>query len=729
MKVSLILSKVANVTLVTASLLLLGTVTLAQHVLPTRHVREQVLSRQALPLGALSGDTRVDLWIVLQLRNQDDLNKFLQELYDPLSASYGHYLSVQEFTGRFGPTEEDYDAVATFAEASGMTVTSRFANRLVLQVNTSVANAENALHLKLGVYQHPTENRTFYAPDREPSLDLTVPLWHIAGLDNFSIPQQASRQGTAIDAASGSGPGGDFTGSDMRAAYYGGATLTGSGQTVGLLQFEAYNLSDVQTYFANLGQQLNVPIHNVTLGGGSCFGTCNDSEAALDLEQVISMAPSLAQVLVYQVTTGFSIGADVAIFNRMATDNIAKQLSCSWFWSPADPTSDDPIFQEFAAQGQSLFAASGDWGSIPNPDGFYFPADDPYVTAVGGTDLTTAGPGGAWQSETGWKASGGGVSPDGYGIPSYQQLGGVINSSNLGSTTIRNVPDVAAQSDWTNYLCFNGSCSLNWGGTSFAAPRWAAFVALVNQYNLAHGKPLVGFLNPTIYSTGISPAYSNYFHDVTTGNNDCYPNTGCSQSSGYNAVVGYDLVTGWGSPVAMGWMLTFPITPSTGLEPYSPYNISSLTETGNTATATFSGMAPLYNLLRAGFGTGDRIQITGSPVGGYNGVWTVASANASQVTFNVTSSGLGSSSSGQMDTTFVAVSGNFCLIQGETCTRPFGGGTSVTIAGAAVSSYNGTWTVRSWPAPLGQTGAFNVSAPNPLFITTPSGGGTVAPAQ
>src|SRR2546429_9342597 len=88
------------------------------------------------------------------------------------------------------------------------------------------------------------------------------------------------------------------------------------------------------------------------------------------------------------------------LFRSASTLN--AQLSSSWSWFPADPSTDDPYFQEFAAQGQNLFQASGDSGAW-NPTMIYvYPADDPYVTSVGGTDLTTSGAGGAWSSETAW---------------------------------------------------------------------------------------------------------------------------------------------------------------------------------------------------------------------------------------------------------------------------------------------------------------------------------------
>ena len=129
------------------------------------------------------------LVLVLPHRNQAELENFLKELYDPSSPSYRKFLTVEEFTARFGPSQEDYDSVIRFAEANGFTVVGTSRNRMNLDVTGPVASIEKAFHVNMGVYQHPTENRTFFAPDREPTPDLAVQLWHIAGLDNYSIPK------------------------------------------------------------------------------------------------------------------------------------------------------------------------------------------------------------------------------------------------------------------------------------------------------------------------------------------------------------------------------------------------------------------------------------------------------------------------------------------------------------------------------------------------------------
>jgi subtilase family serine protease len=510
----------------------------AQQRIQTTHVPEAVSTGVAPLVGHLPSEQRLSLAISLPLRNEAELDSLLDELYDPQSPNFHHYLSVQEFTSRFGPSESDYAAVLEFARANGLAVIDMPANRLVLDVEGSAANIEKAFNIGFGLYQHPTESRTFYAPDREPSLDLDVPLLHISGLDNFTLPHaknilasQASTQAQA-GKTTGSGPGGQFIGSDMRAAYYGSGALNGTGQSVGLFEFAGYEISDVQNFFKKVKQPLNVPVKGVSVNGARLTcppASCDDSEQVLDIEMAISMAPALSQIVVY-------VGnKDVSIFNQMAVDNTSKQVSCSWGWSD-DEASLDPIFKQMAAQGQSVFVATGDSGSS-TPGDVVWPADDPYITAVGGTDLTTTGPGGAWKSETGWNGSAGMPSKNGVPIPGYQKQKGVITQLNQGSKTLRNIPDVAAEANTNQYSCYDGSCSGGNGGTSYAAPQWAGYIAMANQQSLAGGGSTLGFLNPAIYKIGLGSGYDSDFHDIISGSN-----------GKYTAVTAFDLVTGWGSP-------------------------------------------------------------------------------------------------------------------------------------------------------------------------------------
>ena len=122
------------------------------------------------PVDRLSRATRLDLTIGLPLRNKDALTNLLHDLYDPASPRYHQYLTAEKFAERFAPTEQDYQAVVGFANANGLRVTGKHGNRTLLEVSGSAADIEKALHVNLRVYRHPTEARTFHAPDREPSV-------------------------------------------------------------------------------------------------------------------------------------------------------------------------------------------------------------------------------------------------------------------------------------------------------------------------------------------------------------------------------------------------------------------------------------------------------------------------------------------------------------------------------------------------------------------------------
>jgi subtilase family serine protease len=511
---------------------------------------EAVVNGKAAVMGAVGLQQRLKLAIQLQLRNQAELTRLLHDLYDPKSPNFHKYLNVSGFTERFGATAGDYNTVVAWAKANGLTVTATTPNRRLVAVEGSVETVNRAFNVKVNNYRHPTEARTFYSPDREPTaVGLSVQLLQITGMTNYVLPHPMLRHKIAATNATGSGPSGEYLPSDMRAAYYGNGPLTGAGQSIGIFSFDGYLASDVQLYYSKTGMSSSVPINNVLVGGfsGACTAvssptssTCDDGEQVLDIVNAIGMAPGITQILFYEGSS------NTEILNQMATDNVAKVLSSSWGWNPADAASDDPIFQEFAAQGQSFVTASGDDGEF-NSSTYSFPAVDPYITQVGGTELTTTGPGGAWSAETAWPQSGGGY-VSGTAIPSWQQLTGVINSSNLGSTTLRNSPDVAAEGNFDNPTVINGSFQTGYGGTSFAAPRWAGFLALVNQQSVANGKGTVGFINPALYNLGISASYSSAFHDITSGSNP--PTAG--DGSGFNAVPGYDLVTGWGSPAGVG---------------------------------------------------------------------------------------------------------------------------------------------------------------------------------
>ena len=150
------------------------------------HMPVEIKSARAV--GRVPSQSRLDLAVGLALRNQEELDSLLLQLYDPASPYYRSFLTPEEFAERFGPTEEDYQKLINFMQSNGLTVTATHPNRTLLDVSGAVADLEKTFHVNMLHYQHSTRGR-FYAPDREPSLDFDGTVVSITGLDNFVLPQ------------------------------------------------------------------------------------------------------------------------------------------------------------------------------------------------------------------------------------------------------------------------------------------------------------------------------------------------------------------------------------------------------------------------------------------------------------------------------------------------------------------------------------------------------------
>ncbi|HTR22730.1 MAG TPA: protease pro-enzyme activation domain-containing protein [Terriglobales bacterium] len=538
-----------SVLLLTVAVIFSVTVVAQTNALLTRHTRDAVVNGEAKLIGRMPASQTMRFSIVLPLRHAPELLNFLDDIYDPSSANYRHFLTPEEFTARFGPSQEEFDQAVQFAKAGGFKVIFATREGRNIQLQGTANAVEKAFHVNMNIYQHPTENRRFFAPDREPQANLPFPLWHVSGLDNYALPRPLVQHKEAREqpqVVQGSCPGNSYCGSDMRAAYYGATALTGTGQNIALLELAGTTLSDLTLYYKNAKQTEPYTPTLVSTGGygTSCTGGCDDAEQTLDMTQAMGMAPGSTMLYNFVCGDAYNSGTfdETACLSAMVSTSkapLSLQISSSWSWLPADPGTDDPYYQQMAAQGQSFFDAAGDSGAWAS-GGFAYPGDDVWVICVGGTDLQTNGAGGSWKSETGWPDGGGGINFDNIAIPSYQQLSGVINSQNKGSKTLRNGPDLAAEANFDFYVCHKGGCGTGWGGTSFAAPMYAGYMALANQQAVLNGAAAPGFINPAIYPLGLGSGYAAAFHDITSGNN------------GFPAVAGYDLITGWGSPNGTG---------------------------------------------------------------------------------------------------------------------------------------------------------------------------------
>lgn len=548
--------------------------------------------------GQLTATNQLHLAIGLPLRNREALTNLLQQIYDTASPNYHHYLTPEQFTAQFGPTKQDYQAVIDFAKASGLVIVGTHPNRMVLDVSGNAADVGKAFGVTLRTYHHPTENRDFFAADTEPSVPSSLQVQDISGLESYRRPVQklkfdAVKVSPGVKFNAGSGVAGLYIGDDFRNAYVPGTSLNGSGQTVALVQFDGYLASDIQNY-ANMagGGRASVVLQNVLIDGfsGVPTGTGGEIEVSLDIEMAISMAPGLSKVILYEGSP-FNFNPN-DVLNRIASDNSARQISCSWGWSGGPTATTDQIFQQMAVQGQTFFDASGDSDAftsgagsvngVDNPFTLNEPSSNPYITQVGGTTLRMQGAGVSYNSETVWNwgvrygpafdgnGSSGGISSF-YSIPSWQT--NINMTKPQGSTTFRNVPDVALTADDV-FVIADGGIEYRTRGTSCAAPLWAGFTALVNQLAANNSHAPVGFINPALYVIATGPNYTNCFHDITTGNNKWSgsPNL-------FNATNGYDLCTGLGTPNGTNLIIALAATVNTvtHLSPPQPPYGSTLT--------------------------------------------------------------------------------------------------------------------------------------------------------
>lgn len=536
----------------------------------------------AVRLGRLPPETVLHLRIVLQPRDATGLASFVQGVSTPGNRDYRHYLAKGEFAARFGPTASAVAVVRAALSRLGLTPGSLSADRLVLALDTRAADAERAFHVVLFRYRL-RDGRSVFADGAAPLLPASAAgdVLAVLGLDDLAATAPAAGGGAAAATRTGhrpaisprsSGPkacaaaidDGAATAGTLAAAYgltplYAEGDL-GYGQKVALFESEAVSASDVATYQKCYGTHTKVTTIKVDGGVPLADGTL---EATSDVEDIIGLAPHVT-ILVYETQNSFEPNW-LDEWTRIVDDDSAQVVSTSWLDCEALPgsgylDSENLLFEQAAAQGQTVVAAAGDYGS-ESCDQFSLgtglsvddPASQPYVTGVGGTQW----PGSTRAGETTWHASqgagGGGVSAV-WPMPSWQKGPGVRNAHSSGTPChvtgedCREVPDVSALAGapFYGFYCTAADCSTigGWGyfyGTSFATPLWAAMIALSNE---SCAGPAAGFVSPALYELAAS-AHSP-FHDITTGDNDF---TG-THGKDYPATKGFDLATGLGTPMA-----------------------------------------------------------------------------------------------------------------------------------------------------------------------------------
>ncbi|MGH7778985.1 MAG: protease pro-enzyme activation domain-containing protein [Candidatus Binataceae bacterium] len=523
--------------------------------------------------SAASGAKPMALTIVLRRDDQPAFDQYLHDVYDPHAESFHHYLSQRQIADRFGPTQRDYQQVLGYLEANGLSLIEGAKNRLTITVRGTRAQVERVFVLQIDDYR--LGKTEFFGSEQDPALprDIASHVQAVVGLSNLSRPRSvvwalrmvackiiaslcASASGATSEqnvwnacvAATNKGnsydsdgvlnicgtptpvPGAISTPSmskiSTRSEHSGPLAqpnvmppwtgIDGTGQTIGLVEFDNFEISDVQNYLAFVNEPASL-IDNlsvVNVNGGTTPGP-GQEEVLLDIAATLTMAPG-AKTVVYDAPFSGAGASFQSVFNQMINDKVSI-ISNSWAYcedqtTQADAQSLDTILQNAAMAGITVFNGAGDTGSTcldGSPNTIAVPADSPNATAVGGSSEPEA-PGLLYAPETWWDGSAS-TPPSGQGgfgtskffaATSYQRV--------LTGSSMRMIPDVVINADPANgiYLCqaSAGGCptGLTYGGTSLAAPEWAALTALLNE---AQGTNL-GFLNPLIYPL----ANTNAFH-------------------------------------------------------------------------------------------------------------------------------------------------------------------------------------------------------------------------
>jgi subtilase family serine protease len=516
----------------------------------------------AQSLGAPSSSQVVNATVALSPRDPAALAALAVQVSTPGSPAYHRYLTAPEFAARFGATDAQAATVRQAMAAKGLSVGALAANRLSFDVSAPASAMARAFSVTLDRYRLPG-GRTGIAPTQAPAVAPAIAnvVQGVVGLDTLAVPRPVSllharrvagagvRPDAAAPNAAPVAPCASATSAGSRfgaytpnqlAGAYGFDDLyssgdQGAGTTVALYELEPYLASDIAAYQSCMGT--DVPITNTSVDGGTGTGA-GEGEAALDVEDVLGLAPG-ASIDVYTGPNTASGAFDT--YSRIIGDDTSKVISTSWGLcesqeGSAAAQSESTLFQEAASQGQSIYAASGDAGADDCRDGSGRAVDDPAsqpdVTGVGGTSLPSATGAAAqtvWNDGAGGGAGGGGVSTF-WATPSYQSA---VNSGGA-----REVPDVSADADEdTGYVIFYDGSWGAIGGTSAAAPLWAAFTALADSSSACSAGP-VGLANPALYGA------SGDLTDITSGNNT-YDGV-----TGFSAGGGYDLASGLGTPDA-----------------------------------------------------------------------------------------------------------------------------------------------------------------------------------
>jgi len=549
-------------------------------------------------LGALASTQPLTITVALRPSHTDRLSALLHDLYDPASPRYEQWLAPGQFVQQFGPSRAQIDTVTSWLHRQGLSDTT--VQGMAIRASGDSERVAHALSVSFSRYRLG-DHSTGYAASAAPLIPRAVAddITTIVGLSD------TIRLKTSLEVATANSARGRRLGSNTAAhvtspavstgcttaqvfagnrfwtpnqigSFYGvnklfSAGLTGKGRTVALVEFAPSVATDTNSFLSCFGLHNRVSVEQIN--GGAATDPNGTVEAEIDIQQAAAQSPG-ASIVSYEAPN--SGAGEFDVYNRIVTDDKAQVVSTSWGDCETNVASSGnfinavhTVFEQAAAQGQSIFAASGDSGSEGCFDGTTsttseslnvdHPADDPLVTAVGGTSLVNPGSEPVWNdcegevgvacAQSGGGASGGGLSRQ-FSRPAWQPL-----AANATCSTCREVPDISANAGV--YETFFDSGWIAVGGTSIAAPTLAGIVADLDQ---GSKNSRIGDFAPKLAALAAQHVYGSALTDVNTGFNwntlsvETPGSTDLTHTHGgtYRTTAGFDLASGFGTPLAYG---------------------------------------------------------------------------------------------------------------------------------------------------------------------------------
>lgn len=484
--------------------------------------------------GAHNPYAKLNLIFALKLSHVRQLNGLLRSVQNPNSRTYHQFLTPEQFSTRYSPSQASVDALSRWLNDHGLRVTGVSSNHLLVHATGSTHRIEKVFGVKIGNYT--LKGRSFYAATGNPHLPASFgkQVQAVLGLNNLAVlsphhvanPHQSGHKGKPTGGGSPAG----YSPQQIGTAYDWPAVTdanNGAGATLAIATAYTFKSSDVTGFWSQYG----LPDHTVTIVSVDGKSHRTNTETTLDIERSGAMAPG-ATILVYEGANA-NLGTFTDVYNKVVTDDLASVMTTSWGLAESQMSSstlqaDHNIFLQAAAEGITVLAAAGDNGSsdgTSNNDEADYPSADPDVVACGGTTLNLNADN-TIQSETAWSGTGGAESHV-FSEPAWQ------TGNNVPQDGYRQTSDIALDANPnTGYsVLYNGRWSV-YGGTSFVAPELAGLFAVSN----ARTGSRVGQGGPAIYADANGSNYSTDFHDITSGSNGAF-----------TAGAYWDHPTGWGS--------------------------------------------------------------------------------------------------------------------------------------------------------------------------------------